>query len=225
MRRVLLVLTAVLVTVVGGCSSQGSAVSAPTTSSLAATHAQAPEPDPTSPTTPAGMRTSPVDAAPAPQATSDTGAGNGAAAGSGGGSVVGTAVGTATVTGSAADTLYCVAVRHGMGTLASSGTATLRRLVTSGRAAAPQVVTTIQQAQTDLAAIEAAAPDQVRAAVGTVRQAWMSLGTELGKAGYDRASVVALSIKYLTNPAVAAAWETITTYTNRRCGVRIGPQP
>jgi hypothetical protein len=117
------------------------------------------------------------------------------------------------------DTAYCTSARAGLATLGSQALSTLTTLATRTGDTVPATRAFVQQSLDQATRLRDAAPAILTDSFSTLVSAWSGLSGDLARVGYDRADLVALSIKYLTNPAVALSWELLTRWTASNCGV------
>jgi hypothetical protein len=172
----------------------------------AATASARPTAGPESPTTPAGERpwagTVPPPSSEPAEASSDDGT-----------------VATGLPTSGTDEASFCIAAKEGLATVGGQGLEVLKTLTTQAGDVAPRARTLVTSALEQADRLRRSAPQALTAAVGTLQHAWQDLASELEKAGYGRAELALLSVKYLTNPAVAAATEMVGTWSAKRCGI------
>jgi hypothetical protein len=124
-------------------------------------------------------------------------------------------IGATTPTGNSA---FCTSARAGLVSLGSQGLSTLKSLATQTGDAAPSARAFVESAEAEATRLTQTAPPALTQAMGTLAAAWSGLASALERAGYDRAAVAGLAIKYLASPAVALSWDALTRWAARNCG-------
>ena len=199
-RRALLI-GATLVSVLA-VALAGRVLTTPSGAGLTSSRAAATRPtaDMISPTTPAGARPWPGTLPPPGAATSRA--------------VTTGEIGAASATGGS---VFCTTARTGLVSLGSQGLSTLKSLATRAGDTAPAARAFVESAEAEATRLTQSAPPALTQAMGVLASAWSGLATELERAGYDRAAVAGLAIKYLASPAVAISWDALTRWAARNC--------
>jgi hypothetical protein len=191
---------------VAGCSAAPSSTSAAARTSSSWTQIAVPEQPAASPPTPSTYR--PTPAAAQAWLSGDTSTPTGADAAPGSDQQAGTQTDS-----------FCSTARTELSFLGRGGVAGLTSLIGRVGDSAPRLRDFVRQAQDDVGSLQASAPPGVRDSAQVLASAWSTLSQELENVGYRRGEAVALVLKYLASPAVAAAWEVVTKYATTHCGV------
>ena len=220
---VIAVLSGALVT---GCSGAPDATSTAARTSSSWTQIAFPEPPAASPQTPSTYRPAPAAtqawlsgdtsteaAAPTDDGTAAAVGGAGDVGGNGRAGDGGQGTGPGRPDG------FCNTARTDLSFLGRGGVAGLTSLIGRAGDSSPRLRDFVRQAQDDISALQANAPTGVRDSAEILASAWSTLSQELENIGYRRGEAVALVLKYLTSPAVAAAWEVVAKYATTHCGV------
>jgi hypothetical protein len=203
MRRLLrmLVMSALAGTVMlSGCSTSGSTVAG--TGSGENTVGWPAAGEPASPTTPSDYAPPPSPAA----LVTATGA-----------PAQPTALGAVDASGS-----FCTTARASLKAWGGNPLGTLWSFAQS-RGSAAQVKAYLARARGDTEALFAAAPPQIKDSISTLRDAVARLDSDLSGNGYDltRAGALASAMGQLADPAVAAAWLSVTNFIQAHCSVTV----
>jgi len=113
---------------------------------------------------------------------------------------------------------FCRVAGSALSAVGEHGASALRALATGSGDAAPQARALVESALTGMTELRKATPQALTGAVGALDRAWSGLASDLARHGYDRTSVVVLSFKYLADPAVASAADTLGRWVADGCG-------
>jgi len=116
------------------------------------------------------------------------------------------------------DDAFCTAAGSALSAVGSHGAAALRALATGAGDAAPQARALVETTLRRVEDLRRATPAALKDAVAALDRAWSQLSAELARNGYDRTSLVVASVKFLADPALATAVDTVSRWVSGRCG-------
>lgn len=119
------------------------------------------------------------------------------------------------------DDAFCAAARAGLVDLGAQGAATLASLAVRGGDVAPQARDAVRSALERARALRDTAPAALTGTLDSLVTAWTDLSAALDRAGNSRTELIALSLQYLTTPAVALTWELLARWAGGHCGVDV----